>query len=259
MFFETYRDLTVYRSAIGDNTCPAHFHRSAEIMYVLSGEKYVRVDEKEYLLREGDVLFCPPQAVHCFPPAQDSSQLVATVPAEYCRRFENFCETREPADHVLHDGDGSLKKLLFALTETENEILFEGIAGILLGKYVQKTKFFHRKKTESRSEIREIAEYIDKNFAFPITLSGLAANFGYSPNYFSSLFRKYFHTGIPQYVNAVRIQKSLGFLKTHTSSSVYFLCGFKSPQQYFLNFKKYFGCTPYEYLHAEKNRRFPTV
>ena len=105
----------------------------------------------------------------------------------------------------------------------------------------------------ARTQIHRIADYIDKNYASPIGLEELASEFGYSPNYFSSLFKKYFMTGVTQYINSVRVQKSVPLLKTQKISAVYFLCGFQSPQQYFLNFRKFFGCTPYEYLHAGKH------
>jgi AraC-like DNA-binding protein len=55
------------------------------------------------------------------------------------------------------------------------------------------------------------------------------------------------------YINYVRVQKSTELLKTNQISAVYFLCGFKNPQQYFLNFKKYYGCTPKEYLTRNGN------
>ncbi|MDE5896915.1 MAG: AraC family transcriptional regulator, partial [Clostridia bacterium] len=91
--------------------------------------------------------------------------------------------------------------------------------------------------------------YIDEHYAESLTLAEAAGKFGYAPNYFSSLFKRYFRIGFAQYVNSVRVRKSIPLLKTQKASSVCYDCGFRSPQQYFLNFRKVFGCTPYEYLH----------
>lgn len=250
MFFETTRDQHPYFPEEQDNFCPPHFHRSAEVMLVTAGEKRAVVNGKEYLLHEGDLLVCPPYAVHIFPYCKGSRQIVRTVLPEYCKRFERFCQTRTPQSHVLHDENGELAHLIEGMKQAKNEILFEGIAETLLGLFVERTEF-RAEKNEKKPEIRLIAEYVDEHYASPITLQTLAKQFGYSPNYFSALFKKYFRCSIPQYVNAVRVQKSLELLKTQKISSVYFLCGFQNPQQYFLNFKKLFGCTPYEYLHGK--------
>lgn len=254
MYFESYRNTQTYYSK-RDNICGAHFHRSAEILYVLSGQKPARLNGTEYLLERGQVLFCQPYAVHAFLPCPGGEQIVVAVPADYCRRFESFCETHEPVFPVLTDEDGTLLRLMTELENTDNEVLFEGLVNCLFGVYLERASFRATTKAPDRSQIRLIADYIDKHYASPVSLSELSAQFGYSPNYFSALFKKYFMTGVAQYINSVRIQKSLPLLKTQKISAVYFLCGFQSPQQYFLNFRKIFGCTPYEYLHAGKPKK----
>lgn len=253
MFFETGRDRTVYFSR-RDNACGAHFHRSAELMYVLCGHKTALLNGREYTLSAGQILVCPPYAVHMFPPCPGSEQIVAAVPADYCARFEKFCETHEAETPVFDDGDGSLLPLFSALEKAGNDVLCEGLTNCILGRYLERTAFRPARRPPDRSQVERIAVYIDEHYASPLSLSSLAGAFGYSPNYFSALFKKYFRTGVAQYVNSVRVQKSLPLLKTRKISAVYFLCGFRSPQQYFLNFRKFFGCTPYEYLHAQKSR-----
>jgi AraC-like DNA-binding protein len=255
MFFETDRDKRAYFCK-RDNVCAAHFHRSPEILYVLSGEKSVIVGGEKLILKENDLLLCPPYTAHAFMPSPNGEQFVAAIPAEYCLRFEEYCRTHTPASYALSDEDGSFFKLFSALKEADNEVLYEGIINTIFGLYMKKSAFLPVKKTPDRSEVNKIAEYIDEHYAEELSLKRLAKTFGYSPNYFSTLFKKYFQAGVTQYINAVRVQKSLSFLKAQKISAVYFLCGFKSPQQYFLNFRRFFGCTPYEYLHAEQ-RVFP--
>ena len=252
MLFESERDKSAFFSRT-DNICCSHFHRSAELLYAVRGEKAVWLDSRQYVVKPGQLLVCPPYAVHLFPACPGAEQIVAAVPADYCSRFEKFCETHAPETPVIDDEDGNLLRLLSALEKTDNEVLFEGIVNYILGTYMKRVPFRPVKRPPDRSQIQRIADYIDKNYASPIGLKELASEFGYSPNYFSSLFKKYFMTGVTQYINSVRVQKSVPLLKTQKISAVYFLCGFQSPQQYFLNFRKFFGCTPYEYLHAGKH------
>lgn len=247
MFFETVRDQQLYYLH-GDNVCPPHFHRSSEILYVLSGTKTVYLSGKKMQLTAGDVLFCPPRLVHKFIKSDNGEQIVATITEELCPQFTQYCRANVPEKYVIHDHDKALLTLIQALKQPKNPVLFAGIANTLLGIYMQSVRFFPASATPERSLVEQIAEYIDKYYTQPLTLRSLADTFGYSPNYFSALFKRYFTMGVPQYVNYTRVRKSLPLLSTHKISAVYFTVGFQSPQQYFLNFKKYMDCTPKEYL-----------
>lgn len=253
MYFESHRDKSVFFNT-GDNVCGAHFHRAVEFLYVIEGEKTARLNGKEYLLVPRQMIVCPPYAVHIFPPCPKSVQFVAAIPADSCKRFEEFCETHSAESPAINDDNGKIFRLISELQTADSKVLFEGITGHILGLYMQKAAFIPVSRTTDKSAVQSIAEYIDLHYAEPITLQTLAAKFGYSPNYFSALFKKYFMTGIPQYVNSVRVQKSLKLLKTQKISAVYFSVGFQSPQQYFLAFRKFFGCTPYEYIHGKNFR-----
>lgn len=246
MYFEGHRDNKAYYTQEQDNYCQAHFHRSMEILLVTKGEKYAEVNGKSYVLHEGDALFCPPYAVHAFPPAENSTQIVVTLLPEHCERFERFYQSREASSYLVHD-DGEIRRLIRALQNADNSFIQEGASAMLIGLFVRKTTFMPVNK-KNALKIRQIADYITAHCTEQITLGTLANTFGYSPTYFSAMFKKAFYMTVPQYVNAVRIQKSLSLLKTHNVSSVYFLCGFNNPQQFFLHFKKIHGCTPYEYV-----------
>ena len=124
MFFETYRDQTSYYYH-GDNICPAHFHRSPEVMYVLSGSKTAWLDGKQYEISEGEMLVCTPYALHLFPPSENGVQIVASIPSEYCSRFERLCQANTPVSPIVKDENGVLLKLITALKNQKNR-LFHG-------------------------------------------------------------------------------------------------------------------------------------
>ena len=169
MFFESERDKRAYFSK-KDNVCGAHFHRSAELLYTLSGEKTAWLNGKKYTLTAGQLLFCPPYAIHTFPPCTGSEQIVAAVPADYCGRFEKYCETHSPETPVLTDKDGTLLRLISSLEKAGNEVLFEGIVNCLFGIYMERVSFSPAKRIPERSQIQRIAEYIDEHYASPLSL-----------------------------------------------------------------------------------------
>lgn len=247
MYFESGRDNKKY-FARKDNACAPHFHRSVEILYVLSGEKTVEVGGETLLLSPRDMLVCAPYLTHAYAPNQNGEQFVLTVPTQYCEAFEKACERALPATAVYHDTDGELLPVFERLHDCGNDILFTGFINLLLGVFLQHVPLVKTQKNKERTLVERIVEYIDAQYAEDITLHTLARRFGYSPNYFSSLFKRHFRIGLPAYLNGVRVRKSVKLLPTHHISSIYALCGFHNSQQYFLHFKKTYGCTPKQYL-----------
>ena len=233
---------------------PPHFHRSVEIIYGLEGSKLAYINGEKYQIQPNDVLFVPPYAVHSYPPeTEPSKQIALTVFAEYCPLFEKLCSKGVPDKALLRDENQEFLHLIMQLEKAKNEVLFSGLANHILGLYVQQVNFLPVSKDKNQSLTVDIAKYIDEHFTEPLDLKTLANKFGYSPNHFSTLFKKNFTMTLTAYINYVRVQKSTELLKTNQISAVYFLCGFKNPQQYFLNFKKYYGCTPKEYLTRNGN------
>ena len=254
MFFESIRDKSMFYGR-GDNFCTPHIHHSTEILYVLSGNKTAFLGGKKYDLKAGDLIVCPPYQVHYWHLQDDSEeQIAATIFPRYCLEFENFCKNHTPSSPIVHDSDGMIKDFVLAMRDAQrNETLLKGIANCILGLYIEKAKFVSGKPSTERPLVAQIAEYIEANYMHNITLESISKLFGYSPNYFSALFKQNFYTGITQYVNYIRIEKSLPLLKKQKISTIYYSCGFANPQQYFLNFKKYLGCTPKEYLNNTRN------
>lgn len=250
MFFEAYRDNTPFYH-IGDNTCVAHFHRSTEILYILSGEKTVIIDKREYLLTGDTAILIPPYAVHIMPPGNQSKQIALSVRAESAARFDAFMQKNMPVCHFV-PGNEEMRSLAFAVKNAGNLILYEGIVNHLLGLMIEEMEFQPKPADGANSQIRQIVQFIDEHFAEKLSLPLLSRQFGYSPNYFSTVFRRYFRTSLPQYINAVRVKKSLPLLKTMTVAGASYECGFQNPQTYFLAFRQVMGCTPHEYAKTIK-------
>lgn len=252
-YFETNRDKHVYYK-YGDNLCAAHLHRSVEILYIVKGEKQVWLNGAFYLLGEGDCVIAPPYCVHRYEPSA-GEQIVATVPTEYCEQFERLCANARPTTHLFHDTDGSIEKLLRSLKDPPNELFFMGTANLLLGIFTSRVPFVPYKEENERELIERIARYIDENYAEPLSLSKLSKRFGYSPNYFSALFKKLFKSSLPQYVNGIRVYKSLRDLDKKPLYALATEYGFNSPQQYYLNFKKFYGCSLKTFLKNNSTKR----
>lgn len=245
MFYEGERFTEPYVNR-GVNDCLPHIHKSIEVLYVLRGVKPVTVNGVSFNLNAGELLVCFPYDLHKYG-AFDGESLVAVLPLIYCENFIGEASGKIPDKNVL---SGATAKIIYEkmqeLETPKNSVLTSGITNYILGLILDYVNF-NGKKNREKTLIDDILKYIDLHYAEDIDLTALSCHFGYSKYYFSALFNDKFKTGLTNYLNSVRVYKSLPLLKKHNVAEVAELSGFKSPQQYHLYFKKILGVTPHKY------------
>lgn len=96
--------------------------------------------------------------------------------------------------------------------------------------------------------INKIIQYIQTNYAEPLTLTDVSQKFNFNYYYLSSYFSAHNQEGFNEFLNKIRIEKACEFLKQDISiSSVSSMVGY-SDQSYFSKvFKKFTGFTPSSY------------
>lgn len=254
MFFEPSRkDILIIDEK--DHFCPPHFHRSIEILYILEGKKMACVNGEYCHLKKGDMLLCPPYAIHTYPRGTNTKQLVYLIPSDYCPSFEKICAASAPKYYYVHDEDGRYFSYLQKLSEPVHKTALIGLVHYLFGLFMYEVDFTAKRTNPDRDLAERIANYIEENYTKKITLAEISSYFGYSRAHFSVLFHKIFQMDLPDYINTIRVIRSEIYLKTDTTAYAAFAVGFQSTQQYFLNFKKYYGCAPKEYMKLLKTKQ----
>lgn len=101
-----------------------------------------------------------------------------------------------------------------------------------------------------------IKKYIDDNYSdSTLSLDKLSKELSYSPKYISSSFKKYFKTGLSDYITILRIQHACTLIR-HGFTAVADIagqCGFSDAQYFSKTFRKRTGQTPSEYIRALKD------
>lgn len=249
MFYQHYQDKTDYFK-IGTGACRDHFHRVIEIIYCIKNDKPLYINGKKLLLREGEIVFIPPLAVHSAPKIETQKSLCVIMPIAYSDIFNHHTTGRQVKSHIISD-EAVAKDIFEHLMQLENcndALLKQGIYTYVLAKILKNLEFCVKEKGDETNFSAAILEYIELHYAEKLTQESLAKEFGYNRNYFSSLFKKNIHTSFSSYLNVVRINKAIPLLENYSVTATAEKVGFASVQSFLQNFKKITGKTPREYI-----------
>lgn len=110
--------------------------------------------------------------------------------------------------------------------------------------------FVSEKDDYKNRVVTNVKAYINENLHQKLTLNEVAAAFGISPTYLSTLFGKYSDLGFVTYVNHAKITAAKEMLR-ESNDKVYEIAerlGFESAYYFSKVFKKIEGCSPREYV-----------
>lgn len=97
-------------------------------------------------------------------------------------------------------------------------------------------------------------EYINKNFAHPLTLSVIAKEAAISEKKLSSSFKQCFGSTVNEYITEKRMEtaKELLLKGQYTVSSVTWMVGYSHTSYFIRTFREHYGITPGEMLKSNK-------
>ena len=102
-------------------------------------------------------------------------------------------------------------------------------------------------------QLKQVVEFIEKNYASPLTLKQLSDSVSMSPKYFCRFFSEMTHQTPMDYLNRQRIEQACYQLSTTDDSitDIAYRNGFNDLSYFIRTFKKYKGTTPGKYKKAD--------
>ena len=268
--FVTYRDDTTIRVwyAMEPDHYSEHTHSSVEVILPNQGECRCVVNGVEHIVHADEVMFVPPNVPHSLSMGEGSVRNLVLFDMDYLMGLRGFSAIRPMVQGIIHlrsDSPlcGQIRALFsemmekyYAFPPLLNLICYGYILQIyvLLGQeylaqHVPEEENQQKREENSWAAINRVVEYINKNYADPITLDSIASIAGFSKYYFSRLFTKYTGTSFSQYLLRKRITVAAHLL-CNTSLpivQVSLQSGFSSLSTFNRTFKDVHGCTPTEY------------
>lgn len=249
-----------------------HTHEFVEIVYVLDGEATEKINDSEYVLRRGDMLFINYGSTHsresvnnysyinvCFAPEILGNKIINRENAFYILSLSAFeeiqSETFEGKIHFIGEErriiESILSDMIYEHSKNlpERAAILESYMTVLITKIIRKMRPTKRVAETSSDIWSSLSEYIDNNFKKRLTLSDLAKRCFYNPSYFSRAFKERFNISLTDYINRERADAAAEML-TNTDKSIDDIansCGYGDKSGLYRAFDKFYGCTPTEY------------
>lgn len=265
--FEKIRHIKILVNDIVYRTF--HTHNAFEILLCISDTAIISVKGKKFKLKSGDIALISPHQVHDILAESRTGAkfLIVQVSRNFLQEYLTGLKTTVFSDTLVttvldeKKADELRKELLalgieyFSLSSEDGGIIVInkviGILAFLLGNlgYTRYTEQEYLEHTKIIGRITRIAEYIDKNYQYKVTLENIAAEENLSANYVSQFFTKYIGVTFQKYLNNVRLEAALRLLTDDslTVSEVANYSGFADAKYMAQVFRRYFGCPPNEY------------
>lgn len=200
-----------------------HWHRSLEIIYIITGNLEVNINGIDYTLNENDIIVINALEIHSTICKFENEAVVIQLPYPFLENYINDISTtkficnptiiaKEKIPYL-----NVLKEILFNFPTFYNKkeagyvlkinSLIFNILYILVNKFSIKDKKFDTNKSDKYlKRLDLIIDYVKKHYSECITLRSTARKLYLSPEYFSRFFKKYIGTTFLKYLNNIRLE-----------------------------------------------------
>ena len=249
---------------------PVHWHAVIEILYIEKNHFNINVNNKEFKLDEGDILFIASGDTHGFSNRNndgkrifiqfDSSSLStfgnnniikALISSTFKISIKDVPFQESIKEHILSIVENYSKKdfgfELFISARIHD--IFALISKFLADKINLENNTGNIKKMQGMDKLAEAFKFIEANYMNDISLSDVAKAVGFSESYFSRMFKDITEKNFILYLNEYRIKQAELFLMASNMSiaDIAYAVGFNSIVTFNRSFKSIKGCSPSVY------------
>lgn len=252
-------------------------HDFWEMVYIDKGEMICTADKRQFVLKDGELVFHKPNEFHNLSGNRNTAPNVSIITFECKSRPMKYFEGKI---FRLTTEEKSLLSMLFSeglsaysLVDKKNPLLqrLERVENAPMGAS-QMTKNLleiflirlhrHKDALPRRSrynykvggvdipyDVKEILDVIDKNIYGKISIADIAAAVGKSASTVKNLFSIYRSGGIISYYNGLKIEEAKRLIREgkYNFTEVSELLGFDTPQYFSSTFRRLTNMSPQEY------------
>ena len=252
---------------------PYHWHPELEIITVDAGRVSLTIADHVYEGTRGDVFFVAGEELHEIRAAGRENQFRSFV---FAADFLQFARTDQTETELLAplaegrlrfatclragaSGQRAVRTLLAQIVQACQtprlgsqlavKAALLGIVAVCARSGLIEGRQMRPNADYKARQLKGIVGYLGEHFAEPLTLSAVAAQFGLSPQYFSTFFRENFGRTFTQHVNSLRIEQAARLLRETDLPvmEIAFNVGFDNFSYFIKRFREVYGVSPSHY------------
>lgn len=246
-------------TSAGGEAC--HSHRSAELIYVLTGQVEIRVRGEDFQAFPKDVVLINPEEPHGWKGRKGA--LACKIYMDYhvlknALKREHFlflCNSVREPDKDYARLRYILETILSKYAEEPDGFWVESLYYALWEGI--KTQYLAQGTGQAEpadGKIGEVMDYIRKSYGQPLNLAETAAKWYMSESTFSRFFKRETGTGFTEYVRNLRLEHAKEeLLSTNkTITEIAYDCGYSNPSVFNKNFRQEFSLSPKQFRQERK-------
>lgn len=256
MSYKIERRRRIFTAESFDRLLPTpHIHSHVELIYLAKGESVAVLDNREHVLKAGDVFLAFPNQIHFYCDKEAVEGYLVIFTPELFKELKTVFQTKLPKNPIYHTGTSAndmnvnMQKICSKLEseETFDEVAAKGYLLTILGEVFSEMSFVEN--PGDQDTMKRILNYCIENYTKPITLDILSKELYLNKYYISHVFRERMNVSLKDFINNLRVEYSCGLLEERTSiTDVAYSSGFSSVRTYNRAFLKHMSMTPREYI-----------
>ena len=249
------------------------WHTKVKILYILEGSATFTIQHQTYTLSSDEIVLINPWNIYDIFTEKEIAYLEIEID------FLKFDFTSSEIEKLLfelnstNDLDkekyGVIKAVIFSLIQVNtmqnenvsyiNKSLAYQLLFSLMNQFKVKSNVNKSVSQKHLLKLKEILNYIDKNYKEAPSLNDMASHFGYTPQYFSAFFNKQMNQNYLTYLDTLRINKNFHLLHNSdiTLEDIASLSGFNDYRSYIRAFKNLYHMTPSEFRKNKNQDEIP--
>ena len=248
---------------------PPHWHIPFEVIMPVTNTYYVKCTNREFFLRENDILIICPGVIHEIfaPDCGERIVFQAALTSMALTELDTLSSLIAPAILITPEEypqiHSDIRHLILQIREEYTQALpYSGT--LVYSRFLQILAEVGRNQTEiiqqnfdaqnsKKKEYMEkflfVTNYINEHFVEALTLEQMASLAGFSKYHFTRLFRQYAGTTFYKYLNCRRITHAKNLLLDPSLSvtDVAMQSGFTNISAFLRMFRQINNCTPTEF------------
>ncbi len=252
-----------------------HIHNEMQILAGVSGMLEIKISQKKFNLRVGDVILIKRRTPHSAKPIlpftttasikTSTNSLLSQAQGEHVKYISVLTEQEEQEFVYLRREDERTTEIFSTISRICEEssqknksysLFIEGYTKILFGLLVRMEAISDKSSnfdTAALDKLSAALDFVDKNYTREISLEEIASTLDMNREYFCRLFKKTLGITFVDYTNLVRIKKAEELLVSSQKSisDISSDLGFSSVSYFTRVFKNITNSTPASYRNIK--------